>query len=81
MKKPEPNVEELDYEQAFQELETVVTTLEGDQQTLEQSLALFERGQALARRCADLLDRAELRVRQLSEEEPDLPEAGEEDAV
>ncbi len=70
-------VEELSYEQAFQELEAVVGALEGGQQTLEQSLALFERGQALARRCAELLDRAELRVRKLSEEEPDLPEAAE----
>jgi exodeoxyribonuclease VII small subunit len=71
-KSPIP-AEELTYEQAFQELEEVVSTLETDQQTLEQSLTLFERGQALARRCADLLDRAELRVRKLSEEEPDLP--------
>ncbi len=67
-------VEELSYEQAFEELETVVSALEGDQKTLEESLALFERGQALARRCAELLDHAELRVRKLSEEEPELPE-------
>lgn len=82
MKQTETPVEELAYEQAFQELEAVVSALEGDQQTLEQSLALFERGQALARRCAELLDKAELRVRQLSEEEPDLPaEAGDEEAL
>lgn len=82
MKKTETPVEELAYEQAFQELEAVVGALEGDQQTLEQSLELFERGQALARRCAELLDKAELRVRQLSEEEPDLPaEAGDEEAL
>lgn len=74
------SVEELSYEEAFQELEAVVAALEGGQQTLEQSLALFERGQALARRCAELLDHAELRVRSLSEEEPDLPaESQEED--
>lgn len=74
MKKTETPVEELAYEQAFQELEEVVSALESEQQTLEQSLSLFERGQALARRCAELLDQAELRVRQLSDEEPDLPE-------
>jgi len=74
-------VDELTYEQAFQELEQVVNALEGDRQTLEQSLALFERGQALARRCADLLDQAELRVRKLSEVEPDLPAAEEEGEV
>ncbi len=81
MVKSIPPAEELSYEQAFQELEAVVSALEADQQTLEQSLTLFERGQALARRCADLLDKAELRVRKLSEEEPDLPApAGEEEA-
>jgi exodeoxyribonuclease VII small subunit len=72
-------VEELTYEQAFEELEAVVSALEGSQQTLEQSLALFERGQALARRCAELLDQAELRVRSLRDEEPDLPEEAEEE--
>jgi len=77
-KSPTP-AEELTYEQAFQELEDVVSALEADQQTLEQSLTLFERGQALARRCADLLDKAELRVRKLSEEEPDLPQPPEEE--
>lgn len=70
-------VEDLSYEQAFQELEEVVAALEGGQQTLEQSLILFERGQSLARRCAELLDQAELRVRKLSEAEPDLPAAAE----
>ncbi len=74
MDKSQIPVEELSYEQAFEELEGVVNLLEGDQQTLEQSLALFERGQALARRCASLLDQAELRVRNLSEAEPELPE-------
>ncbi len=73
-------VDELSYEQAFQELEEVVSALEGGQQTLEQSLAFFERGQALARRCAELLDQAELRVRKLSEEEPELPEEAEEES-
>ncbi len=79
MEKSMKPAEELSYEQAFQELESVVTALETDQQTLEQSLALFERGQALARRCAELLDKAELRVRKLSEEEPDLPPPPEEE--
>lgn len=74
MDKSQIPVEELSYEQAFEELEAVVNLLEGDQQTLEQSLALFERGQALARRCASLLDQAELRVHNLSEAEPELPE-------
>jgi len=81
MNKSATPVEELAYEQAFQELEEVIGALEGNQQTLEQSLALFERGQALARRCVELLDQAELRVRILGEEEPYLPATGEEEEL
>jgi len=63
----------LNYEQAFQELEAVVSALEAGQSDLEEALKLFERGQALARRCAELLDTAEIRVRTLSDTEPNLP--------
>ncbi|TLN07412.1 exodeoxyribonuclease VII small subunit [bacterium] len=67
-------VDELTYEEAFAELESIVAALENSQQALEESLALFERGQALAKRCADLLDSAELRVQQVNVRLPDLPE-------
>ena len=59
----------LSYEQAFAELEAIINGLEANQKTLEESIALYERGQALAQFCAGLLDQAELRVRQLSEVE------------
>ncbi len=62
-------VEDLDYEQAFQELESIVAALEAEENPLEMALTLFERGQALARRCADLLDQAELRVGKLEGDE------------
>jgi exodeoxyribonuclease VII small subunit len=64
---PKP-VEELTYEEAFAELETIVNTLEGDasQNPLEEAMRLFERGQALVKRCGELLDGAELKVRKLS---------------
>ena len=75
-----PAVEELTYEQALAELEKIVTTLETNrpneagQLSLDEAMALFERGQALSKRCLDLLDKAELRVRQLSGENlVDLP--------
>jgi exodeoxyribonuclease VII small subunit len=74
MAKTSPPVESLSYEQAFQELEEVVSALEAGQPNLEEALALFERGQALAGRCASLLDAAELRVRRLTDAEPDLPD-------
>ena len=62
---PKP-VEELTYEEAFVELETIVNMLEGEQNQLEEAMSLFERGQALAKRCSALLDGAELKVRKLS---------------
>jgi len=61
------DIAQLTYEQAFAELEAIINGLEANQKTLEESIALFERGQALALHCAGLLDRAELRVKQLSE--------------
>ncbi len=60
--------EEMTFEEAFAELEQVVTQLEGGQLALEDSLALFERGQALAAACRRKLDQAELKVEQITPE-------------
>jgi exodeoxyribonuclease VII small subunit len=57
---------ELSYEQALAELEAIVASLEANKLPLEESMALFERGQALSRRCLELLDKAELRIKELS---------------
>ena len=65
---PKP-IEDLSYEEAFVELETIVNALEGGQNPLEDAMMLFERGQALVERCSELLDGAELKVRQLSRDE------------
>ncbi len=59
-------VDQLSYEAAFGELEDIVATLEGNQRPLDEAMALFERGQALATRCATLLDQAELKIRTLT---------------
>lgn len=61
-------VEELNYEKALEELETIVASLESGEHPLDEALALFERGQALYLRCTELLDKAELKVKQLTEE-------------
>ena len=58
---PEPSFEAL-----YLELEETVHRLEAGDLPLAESLALFERGTALASQCQALLDQAELRVRQLS---------------
>ncbi len=67
-KSPIP-VDELTYEEAYTELESIVAVLESEERTLDNAIAQYERGQALARHCADLLDKAELKVQQLSGEE------------
>ncbi len=64
-KKVEKAVEELTYEEALAELEGIVALLEGEQSQLEDTIRLFERGQALAARCGVLLEAAELKVKQV----------------
>ena len=58
-------ITDLSFEEAFAELESTVTRLEHGDLSLEESIALFERGQALADRCNVQLDTSESRVRQL----------------
>jgi len=57
-----PPVDDLSYEQARDELVRVVTELEQGSVTLEQSLALWERGESLARRCEEWLIGARARL-------------------
>ena len=58
-------IDELSFEVAFAELEETVQKLEVGELTLEESVALFERGQALATCCQKQLDAAELKVERL----------------
>ena len=60
------SVESLSYEQAFAELEGIVTALESEQRSLDESMKLYERGQELVKRCTEILDKADLKVKQLS---------------
>jgi exodeoxyribonuclease VII small subunit len=60
------SVEELTFEEAYNELQLVIETLENEQRPLEEAMTLFERGQTLIKRCGGLLDKAELRVKKLS---------------
>lgn len=55
-------IAELSYEQARDELVRVVNELEQGSQSLEDSLALWERGEALARRCEEWLIGAKARL-------------------
>ncbi len=65
----EKKIEEMNYEEAFVELEKIVATLENEQSALDESMSLFEQGQLLSKRCALLLEEAELKVKQLSDGE------------
>jgi exodeoxyribonuclease VII small subunit len=58
-------LDQLTFEQAFRQLEEVVQKLEAGDLALEDSLALFERGMALAKLCEGKLDQAEQRVSQI----------------
>lgn len=55
-------VDQLSYEQAREELMQVVTRMESGASTLEESIALWERGEALAARCEAWLDGAQARL-------------------
>jgi exodeoxyribonuclease VII small subunit len=67
--------QEKSYEKAFAELQEIVTKLESGGTSLEEALALYERGRVLAKTCAELLDKAELRIRKLgSAPEGEKPE-------
>ena len=67
-KKSELSVEELSYEEALAELEGIVESLEDGQSQLEESMKLFERGQALVAHCGALLESAQLKVQKLAGE-------------
>ena len=65
-KKSELSVEELSYEEALVELEGIVESLEDGQSQLDESMKLFERGQALVTHCGALLESAQLKVQKLT---------------
>jgi exodeoxyribonuclease VII small subunit len=54
----------LTYEQARDGLAQIVSRLEDGSTSLEESLALWERGEALAKRCSEWLDQAQARLDQ-----------------
>lgn len=63
-----PNIANLTYEQARDELISIVATLEGGQIGLEDSMALWQRGEALATHCSAWLDGAEAKLGSESQE-------------
>ncbi|MHC4947825.1 MAG: exodeoxyribonuclease VII small subunit [Planctomycetota bacterium] len=59
----------LTYEQAIEELEAINRRIEEGEIGLEESLAEFKRGMALARRCREILDTAEQEIEEIRAED------------
>lgn len=64
-----------DFETSLDQLEQLVGKMEHGEMSLEESLAAYERGVGLYRRCQQALEQAELRVRLLTD--PDAPDKAE----
>jgi len=64
--KTNSDVTQLTFERAIEELETIVKRLEEGKVPLEESVAIYERGELLKRRCEELLRQAEARVEKIT---------------
>ncbi len=62
----DPDVASMPFEKALAELEGIVDQLEKGAVTLDDSVKLYERGEALKKRCEDLLRQAEARVEKIT---------------
>jgi exodeoxyribonuclease VII small subunit len=60
------DVGQFSFERAIDELESIVKRLEDGKVPLEESVAIYERGEALKQRCEDLLRQAEARVQKIT---------------
>jgi exodeoxyribonuclease VII small subunit len=60
------DVKALSFEKALAELESIVQRLEKGDVPLEESVAIYERGEILKRRCEELLRLAEARVEKIT---------------
>jgi exodeoxyribonuclease VII small subunit len=60
------DVAKLSFEKAIEELESIVKRLEEGKVPLEESVAIYERGEVLKRRCEELLRQAEARVEKIT---------------
>jgi exodeoxyribonuclease VII small subunit len=60
------DIREMSFERALKELESIVERLEKGAVELEESIAIYERGEALREHCDRLLKQAEARVEKLT---------------
>jgi exodeoxyribonuclease VII small subunit len=60
------DIKDMSFERALKELETIVSRLERGDVELEESITIYERGEALRDHCDRLLKQAEARVERLT---------------
>jgi exodeoxyribonuclease VII small subunit len=60
------DLKKMPFERAIDELESIVKDLEAGKVPLEKSVELYERGEALKKRCEELLRQAEARVEKIT---------------
>ncbi len=63
---PHADVASLPFEKALAELEAIVQRLEQGKVDLEESIAIYERGEALKTHCQALLERADARIQKIT---------------
>ena len=61
------DIDNLNYEQAYAQLEVVIAQLESGELSLEQSVELYKQGQQLSVHCQKLLETAELVIKQVDD--------------
>jgi exodeoxyribonuclease VII small subunit len=75
--KDSSDVANLPFEKALAELEGIVQRLEKGDVALEESIRIYERGEALKRRCQALLKEAEARVEKIARDAEGRPKGTE----
>jgi exodeoxyribonuclease VII small subunit len=70
---PAADIKSMSFEVALKELEQIVTRLERGDVELEQSIEIYERGEALRAHCDQLLKRAEAKVERITLNAQGLP--------
>ncbi len=67
--KMENSIENLTFEQALRELQSIVDKLETGEVTLEEAIEMYERGVKLSKYCIQKLTQAELRIKKIIKDE------------
>ncbi len=68
MSEEQKGVQELSLEEAFEQIENVITHLEQEEITLEESFKEYNRGMQLLKYCNETIDKVEKKVLQINEE-------------